>query len=166
MTVDVRPADTRHDRRVVVACLGNELRRDDGAGPAVLAELGAGPDMGAAPSCRRLGSPYDLLGFWDRAELAVVVDAVQAGGQPGRVCVLELGGAGEGGTRAVSSHGPGMAEVLRLARVLDTAPGRVVVVGIEGDDFGHGAGLSEPVLRGVGAAAGAVRALLRTVSWS
>ena len=77
--------------------------------------------------------------------------------------VVELG---RGGTwadtspRAVSSHGGEPAELLRLAGTLGTAPGRVVLVGIEGSDYGHGAGLSEPARRGVAQAAEVVGQML------
>ena len=167
----------------MVASVGNELRRDDGAGPAVLAELLDRP-VCSSVWCGRLGSPFDLLGLWDGAQLAVVVDAVRAGGTPGEVHVVELVGLGTShgsdpevdpgvatGTGAavlapasVSSHGTGLVEVLRLARSLGTAPARVMLVGIAGSDFGHGAGLSEPVRRGVGEAAEAVAGLLRAAS--
>jgi len=51
-----------------------------------------------------------------------------------------------------STHGIGVAGVLRLARALDRAPRRVVVVGIEGEDFGRGTGLSPAVVAAVPAA--------------
>jgi len=153
----------RRRGRPVVASVGSELRRDDGAGPTVLAELRARGD-GTAALLGCLGSPFDLLGFWDGAELAVIVDAVRTGGAPGDVHVLELGaGAEASAPRTVSSHGAGVCEVLRLARAMGTAPVRTVLVGIEGSDFGHGAGLSEPVRRGVGPAADLVAGLLMAV---
>ena len=72
---------------VVVIGVGNEFRRDDGAGPAVIARLG---DL--APSGVRLvitdGEPVRLVEAWSGAAVAVVVDAVRAQppyqGRPGR----------------------------------------------------------------------------------
>jgi len=142
--------------RVVVAAVGCEVRRDDGAGPAVLAQL-----RGKAASVELLGplaSPLDLLGAWDGADLAVVVDAVRADGHPGAVHVVELGPEGAPGGSAppghrASSHGLGVVEALRLSRVLGTAPERVVLVGVAGRDFGPGIGLSPPVTDAVALAA-------------
>jgi hydrogenase maturation protease len=66
------------------------------------------------------------------------------------VHVVEL----EGGTGAgvpadrpatSSTHGIGLASVLRLSRAVGQAPERVVVVGVEGEDFGRGTGLSPAV---------------------
>jgi hydrogenase maturation protease len=94
--------------------------------------------------------PLDLLGVWDGAELAVVVDAVRSGAAPGTVHVVELDygpGADTPAHREAtgSTHGIGLASVLRLSRAVGHAPERVVVVGVEGEDFGRGTGLSPAV---------------------
>jgi len=139
---------------VVVAGLGNEFRRDDGVGPAVVAEVGRrmGPDVDA----RAVRDPLDLLDRWGGADLAIVVDALRGGDPPGTVRVLRLeapdpspdpapGGGESRGHRARSTHGIGLARVLRLARTLGAAPKAVAVVGVQGEDFGDGSGLSDPV---------------------
>jgi hydrogenase maturation protease len=128
--------------RVVVAGVGSEFRRDDGAGPAV-ARLTAEE----APATRDIGpivNPLDLLGRWDDADLAVVIDAVCSGARPGTVCVVDLTTLSPG-PGPTSTHGISLSGVLRLAQAVDQAPARVVVVGIEGDDFGRGMGLSPAV---------------------
>ena len=158
-----RERPDRHDRHVVVAALGHERRGDDGVGPAVLDALGARPEAGAVPA-RSLASPFDLLGFWDGAELAVVIDAVRTGAAAGEVHVLELAPGGAAPVAAVSSHGLGLVEVLRLAHALEAAPVRVVLVGVEGAHFGHGAELSPAVRRAVEPAARAVGELLGGVA--
>ena len=139
---------------VVVAAVGCEFRRDDGAGPAVLDRVGGELDgvelLGALPS------PLHLLGAWDGADLAIVVDA--AGDEPGAVHVVEVDMAsvsdppGRPSSRA-SSHGVGVIEALRIARVLGTAPARVVLLGVGGADFGVGVGLSASASRAVEQAA-------------
>ncbi|HMK63276.1 MAG TPA: hydrogenase maturation protease [Acidimicrobiales bacterium] len=155
--------------RVVVAGIGSELRRDDGAGPAVVERI------------RRLGvpddwalwsgpAPLDLLGLWAGCELAVVVDATHNDGEPGTIRVLEIDsasvdagqGRAPGSTRGLNStHGMGLVTVLQLARVVDRMPPRVVLVGIEGDDFGAGACLSPAVAGTVDEAAKKVFELAR-----
>jgi hydrogenase maturation protease len=147
---------------VVVAAVGNVLRRDDGAGPAVLERLRG--ELGDAEVLGALGSPLDLLGAWDGAELAIVVDAVGGGEGSGKVHVVELGGedSPDVPTRRAarpSSHGVGVPETLRLARVLGSAPARVVLVGIGGDSFGEGVGLSPSVSDAVERAAQVVAEL-------
>lgn len=148
-------------RRTVVAGIGSEYRGDDGAGPAVaalVADLVDGvADLGP------VGDPLDLLGLWDDADLAVVVDAVHSHAEPGTVRLVEV--APEATTAApegtTSTHGIGLAGVLRLARAVGQAPRRLVVVGIEGEDFGQGAGLSPAVARAVPRAARLVIELMK-----
>jgi hydrogenase maturation protease len=150
--------------RVVVAGLGSEYRRDDGAGPLIAAravdEAGVGSVIGP------LVDPLDLLGEWDEADLAVVVDAVRSGVAPGTLTLVELTGTHDGVVpagphSATSTHGIGLAGVLRLARAIDRAPARVVVVGIEGEDFGRGTGLSPSVEAAVPAAVSRVVAVIK-----
>ena len=75
-------------RRVMVAGLGSEYRRDDGAGPAAVSMV-----VQQCPGVTVVGpldDPLDLLGLWDGAALAVVIDAVSSGSPPGTVQVVEL----------------------------------------------------------------------------
>ena len=139
--------------RVVVAGMGSEYRRDDGAGPTVariVATLAGGAvDIGP------LGEPLDLLGRWDGAELAVLVDATRTGARPGSVVVHDLDALvagepavpsrGEPAAGGSSTHGIGLVAALAIARAAGWAPGRVVVVGIEGTEFGFGVEMSPAV---------------------
>jgi len=153
------PPQARTGPRVVVAGVGSVYRRDDGAGPAVaarsVAETPATIDIGP------IVDPLDLLGRWDGADLAIVVDAIRSGGVPGTVRVLDLTGWSSPGV--TSTHGIGVVGVLRLARALDQAPARVVVVGIEGEDFGRGTGLSPAVDAAIPAAVRSVVDLIKEV---
>ncbi len=126
---------------VVVAGVGNTYRRDDGVGPAV-AELVAA--RRAAHDIGPVVDPLDLLGRWDGAEMAVVVDAIRSSGPPGTIEVVELH-ARNPRPGVTSTHGIGLDRVLRLAETIGQAPARVVVVGIIGAEFGQGTGLSAPV---------------------
>jgi hydrogenase maturation protease len=100
-----------------------------------------------------LSDPLDLLGVWNNAALVVVVDALNSGAPVGTVQVLEVDVAGvspfeldaEPVAGLASTHGIGLAGVLRLARALGQAPRRLVVVGVEGERFDLGTGLSASV---------------------
>ena len=150
---------------VVLAGIGSLDRRDDGVGPVVAALAAA--QLGTASDVGPVAEPLDLLGRWDDASLAVVVDAVRSSRPAGTVSLVELrpdgaGAAGPAGTGlssgATSTHGLGLARVLRLAVAVGSAPARVVVVGIDGEDFGRGTGFSPSV------AAAVPEALRRVVS--
>jgi len=133
-------------RRVVVAGIGSEFRRDDGAGPAVARRVASSArgtgDVGP------VGEPLDLLGRWDDADLAIVIDTVRSGAPAGAVTVIEIGEDGtppEGGRPSTSTHGIGLVGALRIARAIGDAPSRVVIVAIEGSEFGPGVGLTPAV---------------------
>lgn len=164
----IRPSASRSaPATVVVAGIGNDLRGDDGVGPAVLRRLtGLWAEDGAR--CRVVEDPLDLVSLWDGCELAVVVDATRSGAPPGTVRVLELDPRGAGaqgastsvGMRPSSTHSLGLATALGMACALGSAPRRVVVVGIEGAAFAVGAALTPAV---AAALPGAVALVLRLV---
>jgi hydrogenase maturation protease len=140
--------------RVVVAAMGSEYRRDDGAGLAAMAMVAEQcPDvLVGGPLC----DPLDVLGMWDGADLAVIIDAVSSGAPPGTVHLVELDpalsrppGDDQRSVGPNSTHGIGLVGVYRLARAIGRAPAKVVVVGIEGLDFGQGVGLNAAVQEGV-----------------
>ena len=144
------------DGRVVVIGVGNEFRRDDGAGPAVVASL-----RGRVPPGVELlladGEPTRLIEAWTGAALAVVVDAVLANPpRPGRVHRFVLDRPLAGTTRTASSHGFGLDDAVRLALALDRMPGRLVVHAIEAADLSQGQGLTPLVAAAVGDVARAV----------
>jgi hydrogenase maturation protease len=137
--------------KVVIAGFGSEYRGDDGVGPLVAARAAA--QTRGARDVGPFSDPLDLLGHWNGADLVIVIDAVRSGSQPGIVRVLEIDADGAVGDDegsgleqgVTSTHGIGLAGVLRLARALGQAPARLVVVGIEGETFGLGDGLSVAV---------------------
>ena len=148
---------------VAVIGVGNEFRRDDGAGPAVVARL-----RGLTPPWVRLvitdGEPARLVEAWTGAALAVVVDAVRADPpRPGRVHRFVLDRPRPLDHQA-SSHGLGLDDAVALAVALDRMPGRLIVHAIEAADLGQGPGLTPPVAAAVAAVAGSVLADLRAPS--
>jgi hydrogenase maturation protease len=152
---------------VLVAGIGSEYRHDDGVGAVVAAAVAL-----ATTSTRDvgpLGEPLDLLGRCNDADLVVVIDATRSGATPGTVQVIELDlTAGDdtitrGPSRESSSHGIGLTGVVRLARAVGQAPRRLVVVGVEGERFDVGEGLSQSVAAAVPEAVSRVVELIREV---
>ncbi|MBC7268714.1 MAG: hydrogenase maturation protease, partial [Streptomyces sp.] len=152
--------------RIVVIGVGNEFRHDDGVGWAVTARLAERATARPLPPGTVLencdGDPARLLGLWEGAALAVVVDAAHARPpHPGRVHRLTLDGTGTARTTTTSSHGLGLGDAVELSRVLDRLPGRLVVYAVEGADRSQGRGLSAAVAARVEEVADAVEADLR-----
>ena len=153
-------------RRTVVIGVGNEFRRDDGAGPEVIARLRALQPGDAGLSCVTLalsdGEPGRLIDLWEGTRLAVVIDAVRDTAMPpGRISRLapdDLAGVADG---AASSHGIGLGDTVELARALGCLPARLTVLAVVGRDFGLGAGLTAEVAAAVAELVEQVREIVR-----
>ena len=130
-----------------VFVLGNELRGDDGVGPAVARWLA--PRMSGSVDVSVVSDPIELIGRWDDIGLAVVADAMRSGRPPGTVRVMDPDDDVAAGSGTLTTHTLGLMAALRLSRALGHAPDRVVVVGIEGRRFGPGADLSSEVAAAV-----------------
>ena len=133
----------------VVIGIGNEFRRDDGAGPAVIGQL-----RGRVPAGVRLvvtdGEPTRLIDAWTGAALAVLVDAVRAQPpHPGQVHRFVVDWPGTAAGQAASSHGFGLDDAIALAVALDRMPGRLIVHAIEAADLTQGPGLTPAVAAAV-----------------
>lgn len=149
--MDVSAAITR----AAVIGVGNDHRRDDGVGWAVVAALARQRNQRPLPHRTRLsctdGDPARLMNAWENVRLAVVVDAAYAHPtRPGRIHRLRLddelpptrrGGAG--------THGFPLGDTIRLARSLGRLPGELLVYAVEAADTGFGTGLSPHVAAAV-----------------
>jgi hydrogenase maturation protease len=143
----------------VVIGVGNEFRRDDGAGPAVVGRL-----RGRVPAEVELvitdGEPTRLIEAWTGAALAVVVDAVRVSGphppDPGQIHRFVVDRPGPGTGQAASSHGFGLGDAIALAMALDRMPARLIVHAIEAADLAQGPGLTPAVAAAVDVVARAI----------
>lgn len=151
------------DPRCKVTCVGNPMRGDDGAGPAV-AELLRGHRLPGIEISVHSGETMDLLEAWAGAHEVYLVDAVSSGAPPGYIHRFELDSdeLPRGWQSACSTHGMGLAEAIELGRALRKLPRRLIVYGIEVGQLDHGAPLSEPVEAAVQQVAEAIRQDLET----
>ncbi len=128
----------------VIIGVGNDFRRDDGVGPALVESI----RPLHLPAVRLVvadGEPTQLLDAWTSATLAVIVDAVLVEGPvPGRIHRTSVDQIAHG-ARSASSHGLGVTEALLLGRALDRLPQRMAVYTVEAADLGFGRGLSPAV---------------------
>lgn len=136
--------------------VGNAWRRDDAVGLAV-ARLLRGSLPAGVEVLEREGEPTSLIAAWEGAEAVWVVDAVASGGPPGTVHRLDAVAAPlPAGLFRASTHHLGLPEAVELARALGRLPARLVVVGVEGERFEAGEGLTPAVEAAVERAAAAV----------
>jgi hydrogenase maturation protease len=134
---------------MIVIGVGNELRRDDAVGLAVLRALRDRdlPANGDAVTLREAsGEGATLMETWQGADVVILVDAVCSDGEPGTVYRFD---AHEQILPSqffnYSTHAFSVAEAVELARALGQLPPHLIVYGIEGSDYDTGAGLSAPV---------------------
>ena len=153
--------------RVLVAGIGNIFMADDGFGVAVAKALGD----------RDLPPGVDVVDFGIRGmdlvfamgegyDVAVFVDAVPRGDEPGSLFVIEPQIQPDGEPVMLDAHGMDPVKVLQLAGQLGPVPDRILVVGCEpqvrmsGDEEELVGDLSEPVRAAILPAADLVENLL------
>ena len=146
--------------RPLVIGVGNAMRQDDGAGPALLGRLR-----------RTLGDRCDfallsgeggrLMHSWAGRGVVVVVDAVCSGAAPGTLHRIEAH------REKVpskffnySTHAFSLAEAVELSRVLGTLPDELIIYGVEGERFDAGDELSLSVSSGLDQLASLIEAEL------
>jgi len=133
---------------LIIGC-GNADRGDDAAGLLVARRL---REMGV-PAEEQSGEALALLESWHGAgdDLEVIlVDAVVSGAPAGAILVWDAREAPVvGDFLRCSTHAFGVAEAVQLARILDLLPPRMVIYGIEAEQFDFGAPPSAEVLQAV-----------------
>jgi hydrogenase maturation protease len=124
--------------------VGNAYRGDDAVGLAVaerVRERAPGLDVLVYEQ-----EPLGVLDAWEGAALALLVDAVSSGSDPGTVHRLDATAAPLPATVfRGSTHAFGVAEVVELGRALGRLPARLLVYGVEGRAFAAGDELTPAV---------------------
>ena len=133
--------------KVVVIGIGNAYRSDDGAGIAVAERV---RDVGGIDVVTCEQEPLRLLDAWSGADLALIVDAVSSGAEPGTIHRFDASDEAVPATVfRGSTHALGVGDAIELARTLGRLPERVLVYGIEGERFSSGDELSPSVAAAV-----------------
>jgi len=136
---------------VNIVGVGNVLMGDDGAGIAAARRLAdAGMPTGVRLHDAGL-AVADVLGGLDPAVPLIVLDALQAGGEPGTVYTARLEDLSAGGRLAglTSLHELSVLPALRLEALSGRTFGDVTVFGVEPARIEWGKGLSDPAAAGV-----------------
>ena len=142
-------------KRVLVG-VGNAYRSDDGVGLRVAERVRAlAPEGVEVTLCEQEASR--IMEAFEDAGGAVVVDAVASGAEPGMLHRFDAVAAPVPARAFGSStHAFGVGQAIELARALGKLPPAVVIIGIEGQEFAAGEGLSAVVEAAVQPAADAV----------
>jgi hydrogenase maturation protease len=149
---------------LLVAAIGHPDRGDDGVGPAVARVLTLRAPMGVSVlECG--GDVLELIDEWTGYAAAILIDASDPAGDPGRIRRLDLVNSLLPADFAQNStHAFGLAETVELARALNQLPRRLVAYLVEGEQFTIGAPLSSLVAAAVESVAEAVLSELSDIA--
>ncbi len=146
---------------VLIQCVGNRLRRDDGAGPALAERLRQQGAATLAEIREHWGEGTELMQEWEQAGCVILVDAAGSGAIPGTIHHFEvLRQSVPKDFCYYSTHRFGVAEAIELARTLGRLPPEMHLYAVEGADFGNGEGLSPEVAGAVAQLSIEIRAML------
>ena len=157
--------------RVLVAGMGNDLCQDDGFGIVAVRRFVA---MGVPEGVRVVepgsGGISLVQELMDGYEALIIVDAVDRGGEPGTVYLLEtevpdFATLPEAEQRdfLADMHATVPSRVLTLAQALGVLPGVIYILGCQPQQYELGMGLSAPVERGVAEALVRLNALTAAI---
>ena len=130
---------------VLVIGVGNAFRGDDAAGLLAARQVRE-RDLPDVTVVELSGEGADLMGSWEGQDCVYLIDAAHSGAEVGTIHCFEAHREKlPAGYLSFSSHAFGVLEAVELARSLGQLPSKVVVYGIEGDDFEVGGGVSPAV---------------------
>lgn len=136
---------------ILVIGVGNEDRGDDGAGLVAARQIQA-KGLPQVRVIEQSGDGADLIDLWQQAQSVYLIDAMVTGTPPGTTQRFNIqAGALPAHLAQTSSHLFGVAQAIELGRVIGSLPPLLIVYGIEGRYFEHGAGLSAEVEAAVSA---------------
>jgi hydrogenase maturation protease len=156
--------------KIAVIGIGQSLRGDDGAGPEAVrrwsTDFPPSALNGLSVRIEVLDTPgLELIDHLQGCDAALLVDAVSTGKPPGTVSVFSAVPDTSLTAAEKTAHGFGVAETLALARRAgERLPGRILLIGIEGEQYELGKGLSASVERAIANAAGAIQGAIS--EWS
>lgn len=159
--------------KILIAGMGNILRRDDGFGVEVARRLTGRPTLPPAVKVIEvgIGGIHLVQELLDGYDVLVVVDAVERGSSPGTVHVLEAEvpdlmtwSDDRRGDFLADMHYTTPTKALILAKALGVLPPRVFIVGCQPADVEDlGLGLSETVDRAAGETVREIEQLLQSL---
>jgi hydrogenase maturation protease len=129
-------------RKTLLVGVGNEYRSDDGVGLAVAREI----HEKLIPSVtvkEESGEGAALMEAWQGFQNVIIVDAVSSGAMPGTIFRIDANKE----TVPIkffhySTHAFSVAEAIELTRAMNVLPSKLVVYGIEGNNFVAGTTIS------------------------
>lgn len=134
----------KEKRQVLVLGIGNILLRDEGVGPHIISVL---KKESLPPFVELLDggtAGADLLDCICDRKKVIVIDAIDADVEPGTIMCFD-GYSIQSQSDYFSLHQCGISETLAMAKHLDSAPEKVLAIGVKPKDISCGIGISEEI---------------------
>ena len=132
---------------ILLIGIGNEYRCDDSIGLHVIRTLKE-RKLAETMIVESNGDGAELIELFNSARMAILIDAVSSGGNPGTIYRLDAHKQSIPAQLSFqSTHAFGVREAVELARVLEQIPPILIVYAIEGENFSTGIGLTSKVER-------------------
>ena len=146
--------------RTVVIGIGNRFRGDDAIGLVAAERLAS--SIGDIEIRQSNGEALALMEIWEGANRAILIDAAENQGSPGKVTRLDASDSPISSTEFhTSTHAFSVPEAIEMGRSLGRLPPEVIVYAIEGKQFGHGEEITAEGLRGLEEAIGQIEQEIR-----
>lgn len=133
-------------RKITIGGIGSVLLGDDGVGPYVAGMLEAGYNFDESVTVADLGTPgLDLVAHLSGIDALILIDSVANNAPPGTVTLYRKEDILRHGPAPVrmDPHSPALSESLLIAELAGEGPQDILLIGITGEQYGVGAGLSE-----------------------
>jgi hydrogenase maturation protease len=131
---------------IVVIGIGNELQGDDGFGVHAARYLRCRVPAGVEVIEGSTHAP-DLLPFLEERRLALFIDSIEAGEEPGTIFRFTPDELKPSAHRPVTLHDFGLFELLAAAKLLGREPDEVVILAVQVEELGVGMTLSPRVAK-------------------
>lgn len=141
-------------RRILIAGIGNRLRRDDGFGPRVIEELSK-IRLPNNIELRDYGTnSLNLLFQMDEYDEVILIDIVDKGGKPGQIYIIkpEIKSLKERNAQKImmfSLHELRLEDTLALSKTLGIMSKDVLIIGCQPTDLSFGLDLSKNVKKAI-----------------
>lgn len=131
---------------VAIIGIGNSYRGDDSVGLVVANKLThLQSEHIRVELLDRDTSP--LIDIWRNLDTVILIDATVAIEKPGRIRRLDaLSFSFDDDFLSFSTHSLGLMQAIELSKVLKILPSKLIIYGIEGENFGHTTELSPAVI--------------------
>ena len=133
-------------KKITIGGIGSVLLGDDGVGPYVVGMLEVGYSFDESVMVADLGTPgLDLVAHLSGIDALILIDSVANGAPPGTVTLYRKEDILRHGPAPVrmDPHSPALSESLLIAELAGEGPQEILLIGITGEQYEVGAGLSE-----------------------